>query len=356
MNKRFFCIPVLALWLALTAALWLGPKKDISDTERRKLTQFPKLSTESIMAGRFMSGFETFCQDQFPGRESFRTLKARFDRMCLGKLDSNGIAIVDGQAVKLEYPLHEKAVAADVQKFEAIRRDCLGDAGKLYFCVIPDKAYYLSGIPTMDYDALFETFKALDFAQFVDIRSCLSADSYYSTDLHWDQVKLLSAADTLCDALGIAPAKDLETETAGSFWGVYKGQSALPMEADTLRYLTNDLIGNCTVTAYGADGETAVYDLPKFTGRDPYDLFLSGSAGLLTVRNPAGESGKKLVVFRDSFGSSLVPLLLQGYETVELVDIRYLPASQLGKLMDFAGKDVLFLYSTTVLNTPGIFK
>lgn len=358
MKKRMIAVPVLALWLALSLGLWLLPRTDVSDTERRKLAQFPTVKVQNVLQGGFMSDFESAAQDQFPGREIFRSVKALFDRYGLAKADSNGIALFSGQMVKIEYPLNESALDADIAKLAAIYNQYLQGANEVIFCVVPDKALYLQGgkLPAMDYDRLFDAFQGAEIGRFVDIRGLLGYESYYKTDLHWNQKEILPVAQTLCAALDIPAPEGLQEKDLGSFYGVYKGQSALPAQKDTMTVLTNDLIEGCSVMAYGAKEETKVYDLEKFSGRDPYDVFLSGANGLLTVTNPKGQPGRKLVVFRDSFGSSLVPLLLQGYETVELVDIRYLPASRLGEVMDFAGKDVLFLYSTTVLNTPGIFK
>ena len=55
-------------------------------------------------------------------------------------------------------------------------------------------------------------------------------------------------------------------------------------------------------------------------------------------------------MFRDSFGSSLAPLLTSGYRRITLVDTRYLSPAFLGRFIDFDGADILFLYSTSVLN------
>ena len=62
------------------------------------------------------------------------------------------------------------------------------------------------------------------------------------------------------------------------------------------------------------------------------------------------------ILFRDSFGSSLAPLLVQGYKTVTLVDIRYLASGLLGRFIDFHGQDVLFLYSTSLCNRGMLLK
>ena len=83
---------------------------------------------------------------------------------------------------------------------------------------------------------------------------------------------------------------------------------------------------------------------------------MSGSKSLLTIDNPACNNGKELIVFRDSFGSSIVPLLMEGYSTVTVVDIRYMSSDMLGRFVDFHGQDVLFLYSTLVLNNSVTLK
>ena len=71
---------------------------------------------------------------------------------------------------------------------------------------------------------------------------------------------------------------------------------------------------------------------------------------LLRIENPHADTDRELIIFRDSFGSSMAPLLAKGYKTVTVVDIRYLSSAMLGRFIDFHGQDVLFLYSTLVLN------
>ena len=56
------------------------------------------------------------------------------------------------------------------------------------------------------------------------------------------------------------------------------------------------------------------------------------------------------------FGSSLAPLLLGGYSKITLIDIRYIHLDYLKQYVDFTECDVLFLYSTLVLNNSDTFK
>ena len=140
------------------------------------------------------------------------------------------------------------------------------------------------------------------------------------------------------------------------YYGLYYGYAALPMEPDHLTYLTSDLLDACTVYNYETGKTRPIYDLAKGAGKDPYELFLSGSVSLLTIENPNADTDRELVIFRDSFGSSLAPLLVPGYAKVTLADIRYLPSSQMGKHLTFTDQDVLFLYSAPVLNNSETLK
>ena len=83
---------------------------------------------------------------------------------------------------------------------------------------------------------------------------------------------------------------------------------------------------------------------------------MSGSKSILTIENPEAETDRELILFRDSFGSSLAPLLAEGYAKITLVDIRYMQLERLEHFISFHGQDVLFLYSTSVLNNSEVIK
>ncbi len=359
--RIFGALLVAVVWLALAAGLWFGPRQEISQAERRKLEQLPALRAETLLDGRFMTKFESFTQDQFPLRDGFRRLKAGFSYGVLRKLDNNGIYLSQGSAAKLEYPLNPNSVAGAVEKFQKIYDLYLKDGeGRIVFSVVPDKGYYLAaqnGYPAMDYEAMFSAIRAIPWASYVDLTDTLSAGSYYATDTHWRQETLLAAADRIAQALGVNVEDDYRpTALERPFYGVYYGQAALPLEPDTLWILESDTLSGCTVTNHETGDTSSVYDFTKLTSRDLYDVFLSGAAAMLTVDNPAAESDRELIVFRDSFGSSLVPLLLPGYARVTLLDIRYVPTEYLGQLVTFENQDVLFLYSTLVLNQSAMLK
>ena len=121
-------------------------------------------------------------------------------------------------------------------------------------------------------------------------------------------------------------------------------------------YLTSRYTESASVSIYGEDEPSAVYILEKLAGSDPYSMFLSGLSPITVVNSPEAQAGRRLIVFTDSFGASIAPLLLEAYSEVTLIDLRFAPSSVLGDYVDFAGADVLYLYSAEIVNTSSVLK
>ena len=71
------------------------------------------------------------------------------------------------------------------------------------------------------------------------------------------------------------------------FYGVYYGQLAMPFGPDTIKYLTNDAISNAKVLYYdtGIPKAGDMYNMQKANSKDPYEMFLSGVAPVITIEN-----------------------------------------------------------------------
>lgn len=358
-NRNLILISVVAgVFVLLVGMTFLKPDSEYSETERRNLKQQPELSLESVLSGRFMSGFEEYSLDQFPFREALRSLKASTTL----KLDNNALYVSDESVVKMEYPLKEESLERVSERFKNIYDLYLKDSGSnLYLSIIPDKNYFYakeSGHLSMDYEALVsKVVSDNSYMTYVDIFPLLSANDYYKTDTHWKQENLADVAEKLLSVMGNNVEREYRTVQAeGDFYGVYYGQAALKLKPDKIKYLTNDIIKNMVAFDYENNKEIPIYDLSKMDEADPYELYVGGPVSLVTIENQNAETDKELVVFRDSFGSSVAPLLAQGYKKVILVDIRYIQPGILDKYIDFSDKDVLFLYSTLVLNNSETLK
>ena len=356
MNRILTVVVPGLIFISLTLASWLLPSRDFSDSERRKLAQRPALSLEVISDGSFMTGFEKYTLNQFPLRNQFRTLKAYTIYHVFGQLDNHDIYIKDGYAAKLEYPLHTDSLEHTTDQFEYIYEKYLMDKKMdIYLSIVPDKSYFLAekyGYLSMDYKELCHIMQnSMDYANYIDITKTLDITDYYKTDTHWRQEKLPETAAVLAESMGASISGNYtEYALALPFYGVYYGQSALPLPPETLYYLSNDVLDSCIVTNHEDQTIGGIYNMEKKSGKDPYEIFLSGPRSLITIENPNCKSNRELIIFRDSFGSSIAPLLAEGYAKITLVDIRYLRADLLDRFIEFKNQDVLFLYSTSVLN------
>ena len=363
--KNQYKITVLLMtvgFLVFSMICWFRPAEEYSVTERRKLEQFPEISLETLADGSFMTDFEKYTLDQFPMRDQMRSLKAWVSQNIFRKADNNEIYVEDGYAVKMEYPMKEKSINHALQKFEKLYEKYLKDnAGNIYLSVIPDKNYFLaeeSGHLSMDYEKFYEMMReGMPYAEFIEISDLLTIEDYYQTDVHWRQEQIVDVAERLADQMGVSISGDYEKKTLEElFFGVYFGQSALNLPGEELHYLTNDVLEQCKTLNYENNQSLGIYDLEKVKGNDPYEIYLSGPVSLLTIENEMAETEKELVVFRDSFGSSLIPLLAEGYAKITLIDIRYIQSDFLSNFVDFKDKDVLFLYSTVVLSNSETLK
>ncbi len=353
---------MVAFFLSVSLFAWLKPADDFSLSERRKLSQFPELSFKTIVSGDFMSNFENYTLDQFPLRDKFRTLKALVALNVFNQSANNDIYVVDGFASKIEYPLRKESVERAGARFQYVYEKYLKDTNtKNYLSIIPDKNYFLgrgNGYLSIDYEKMISLLKEnTDFLKYIDITNELELSDFYKTDTHWREENIIDVAEKIATGMGTDVKAEYEEKILDvDFYGVYYGQSALPLKSERVKYLSNSTLENCKVYDFQNGKEIPVYDMEKANGKDPYEMFLGGPLSLVTIENDNAKTDKELIVFRDSFGSSIAPILVEGYKKITLVDIRYMHPDLLGKYIEFDSQDVLFLYSTSVLNNSETIK
>ena len=120
--------------------------------------------------------------------------------------------------------------------------------------------------------------------------------------------------------------------------------------------MINDTILNAKVNYFENKNINSVYVKENLNNVDKYDIFLDGASSYIEITNPNNTSGRELVIFRDSFGSSLAPLLIEAYSKITLIDTRYINKDTYLNMLEFTNQDILFLYSTLIVNSSSILK
>lgn len=345
-------ISFLLVVVSLLIANLIKEDTEVSLTERRKLQQFPKFSAEKLFNGRFLDQFEKYTMDQFIQREAFRSLKTKIEVDVLKKLDSNNIYEYDTKLIEQIYPFNEKSIMNLTKKMNEIHQNYFDETNKVYYTIAPDKNYFVDGNHLkLDYQKLQDRMADhLEWAEYINLFDCLDLSCYYATDSHWKQERLQKVVDRIATQMNLKQEGKYEEKKVVDFKGVYAGQFPKEIGSDEIRILTNEVIENCTVFNYETNKKTKIYDMSKINAPDKYDIYLSGAVPLLKIENPNGNSEKELIVFRDSYGSSLVPLLIEEYSNITVIDTRYISPKILGELVEFKNKDVVFIYSTLLIN------
>ena len=296
--------------------------------------------------------------DNFYQRETFRKLKTSVELDVFKKQDVNKIYKYNDFLVEQIYPLDEKSVTNLTNKINYIKDSYLKETNKIYYSIIPDKNYYTDNNHLkLDYDKMKQIMQNnLKDLQYIDIFQDLGLDSYYYTDSHWKQEKLQNVAKTIAQNMNFNISENYNEPKITTFKGVYAGQLPINTKEDEIRILINNTIGYANVYNYETKEQGEIYNFKKLNGYDKYDIYLSGATPLIEISNSNNKENKTLIIFRDSYASSLAPLLTEGYSKITLVDTRYISPKILNEYVDFENADILFLYSTLVINSSMALK
>ena len=261
-----------------------------------------------------------------------------------------------------EKELDEKSIDRAIGKFQTFAEDYCGEAERVFLALIPSKNGYLNGSNGHLNEAEFAILQSVADKwgrNFIDLSVCLTLEDYYRTDPHWRQERLgfvlreLGAAlefeVDIIDDDGVLTENWTEEVLTTEYIGVY-GDEVDGVPAEEMTVLHHPAMDGYIVRNGETGEEMPLYDTEKLSERDPYELFVGGPLSLVTIESPNAGNDRHLVVVRDSFGSALLPLLAQSYSRVTAVDIRYMMPNLVGNFVDFTDADVLFLYSSTVLN------
>lgn len=340
----------------------LLPDKEISEAERRDLAQFPEYDSEAGFAG-FMGEIDGYLADQFPMRELFRHIKAGFSAYLLMQTDVNGYSVKNGSEFEQIYPMNAGNHNKNAEIFAGIAEKHYPDS-KVWYSIVYDKGYYAGKGLGLDYDSLINCYRSAmpKSATYVDLSDSLALEDFYNTDIHWKQDHLDEPLRRLSEAMSFArfSPDELKAAELGRFRGVLYGQAALPVKRDSMVCLTTEMLSGCSVRALNdqmtwEDG--TLYDIDAFRkSDDQYDLFLGGESPVIEITNPAADSDRTLILYRDSFGRSIAPLMAKSYSKIVLVDLRWINSTVYDLVISSFAKgdantDVLFLYSAQVLNS-----
>mgnify|MGYP004564686313 CR=1 FL=1 len=355
----------LLLMLTAFVLIWgiiglLTPDRAFSDNENRVLAQRPKLSLSKLLDGSFTSDLEAYDSDQFVGRDGWVSLKLAYDRL-LGAKEENGVYLCrDGYLMEKQDAPDER----NLQKNEEAMRE-LAEAFpsvKMHAAIIPNAVTVCAdklprNAPVTDQRRQLKELKhALDGLDFIDVTETLCAHGdeglFYRTDHHWTSLGAKYAFEAMAPSLGLKSAS-ASTEydvyrVSNSFEGTLASRSGSHGARDAIDvYIPKTDVSYIVSIPDEQRLTCSLYSSQALEGKDQYAVFLGGNHPQVDIRTTS-DTGRVLLMFKDSYANCLVPFLVPYYDRILMIDARYYYDGAAALLNREGVTDVLYLYN---LNT-----
>jgi hypothetical protein len=182
---------------------------------------------------------------------------------------------------------------------------------------------------------------------------------YLKTDHHWTALGGYYGYTVLANVLGFQPMPmdyfsytDTGIDFVGSLsWNTPTKQ--LDVNPDHLYYF--EVPHDITYTYYSNAGQAytskGVYKSQWLKDKNKYAYFMGGDLAVIKLKTDV-HNGKKLLLIKDSYANTVVPLLTPHYEEIYLVDPRHSNYNVLDIIEENEIKDVLFLNYARVTCLP----
>ncbi len=163
---------------------------------------------------------------------------------------------------------------------------------------------------------------------------------YYRTDHHWTSLGAYYASAAMCDAIGMTPREisSYTTVVNTGFIGTLYGYTAEPHPACLLAnpdYTVGHYPRTSYTMTYYSGGASYSGSAINGNAKSYASMFICGDQPL-TVIQTENHNGRRLLIFKESYGNAFVPYMIDYFEEIVVVDIRK-SCKSIGKLISEYG-------------------
>lgn len=273
---------------------------------------------------------------------------------------SNGI-LISGTMGMEQYFGSTDAGTNCSKMISAFKKD-LGDAIQVYTVVAPHASCYYA---PESYSHLIERGKinfnnlkeqSGDGVNYIDVYSALlphvDEPIYHRTEFHWAALAGYYAAEAFAKVAGVDFAdissyeKIVKPGFVGSAYTFSNADVIKNNPEDFVIYMPNFSYkayyynqGNYDFSKPNFEKDSIVFDTKSYAG-----AFLCGDSYTIKVVT-GNNTGRKLVIFKDSYGNAFAPFTLASFDEVYIVDIRYYNKNGVKLCEEVGATDVVFAIS-----------
>jgi len=177
-------------------------------------------------------------------------------------------------------------------------------------------------------------------------------DIYSRTDHHWQPLGAYYAAEEFAKIAGVtfSPLSEYEKVVlpgyVGTLYGYTKSAALINNPEDFIYYKPHI---NTVTTRYSTEftepHEDSLLLDPSYMSNSSYYMVFGGD-GQITHVSTECKNSRTLVIFKDSYGNALLPVLTGSFENIYLCDIRYFDINAVSFIKQVGATDVLFAMNT----------
>ncbi|GMQ55669.1 DHHW family protein [Vallitalea sediminicola] len=347
----------------------ITPDKKFSENENRYLSTSPKFSVEKLLSGKYTKDIEKYIDDQFIMREKWIVAKSNIEQL-LPRKDINGVYLG-----KDNY-LIEKHLDKDFNYTQLNKNiEIINSFSEKYndlninLMVVPTSGLIMKGklplnAPQFDQQKVFDDINdTITSCKYINITKTLSNHSneyiYYKTDHHWTSLGAYYAYVDYCNSNGkeYEPYESWNNEdVTTSFRGTLYSKILLDGIYDNINILKSKQQNPYTVY-YNFSKTTgdSVFNYDKLDEKDQYQVFFGGNHAELKIIHEKA-SNKNLLVIKDSYANCFVPLIMDQFEKICMIDLRYFNGDIDEYIEENDITDVLFLYGIMSFSDDTVFR
>lgn len=351
----------LLLIFGLTAATLLKPDTEFSENENRALASKPKFSIAALLSGEYTADYENYLTDQFVFRDQWIGMKTTAERMTF-RQEINDIYfaeddyLIEKHTGSFETDQAQANIISLTAFFEKLSKEY--DSDHLTVMVVPnavdilrdklppfaapyDQELYLDRIKSVLPDGVW-----FDSGEILKQHS--EEEIYYRTDHHWETLGAYYVFEQWAQKKDLGQVKMVDyeiTTITDSFEGTVASKVGTKVRPDTIEiFEPKDPVSYLLTYNQTDDVRSTVYQDYVLDSKDKYSYFYGGNYGLVEADMEA-DTGRKLLVIKDSYAHCFVPFTYQLFDEVDMLDLRYFNQSLSAFIEAGNYTDILFLYN-----------
>ncbi len=285
-------------------------------------------------------------------------------------ITNNGIAVIGSGANTRALMLYGGSYTVGESYAKVINKykELLGENVNVYSMVIPTAVEFYAPEQLKPYTGsqLDNINNIISFlspdVRAVDVYTALASHTdeyiYTRTDHHWAALGAYYAAEQFAAAAGV-PFMDISDYTqhvihdyVGTMY-MYSEDIALRNNPeDFFYYVPNNIDYTCTYYNYNLDSNGKISGMADPIQADffqkygdgnsmAYCTYMGGDAKIVHV-NTSTKNGRRLAIFKDSYGNAIPPYLFGSFEDIYVIDMRYFTYNAIDYLTEKGITDVLF--------------